>query len=69
MIVERKVDDCTVAQPPNVSMTKEQRRLINYWKLRLTFAGHCDKVAAERLSKAFQNASAVDEERSYWTEA
>ena len=69
MIVERKVDDCTVAQPPNVSMTKEQRRLINYWKLRLTFAGHCDKVAAERLSKAFQNANAVNEERSYWTEA
>src|SRR5579859_3414647 len=69
MIVERKVDDRTVAQPPNVSMTKEQRRLINYWKLRLTFAGHGDKVAAERLSKAFQNANAVNEERSYWTEA
>src|SRR5438105_2428138 len=69
MMVERRIENRIVAEPPILSITREQRRLIEYWKTRFKFGEYHDEVAAQRLSIAFQEANADDEELRYWREA
>lgn len=68
MIVERRIENRIVAGPPIVTITKEQRRLIDYWKLRVdSWSGGDVWAMAHGLSKAFQSANADDEELRYWS--
>jgi len=67
MIVGRRVDDST--RQPTTSISTDQRRLIEYWKIRVKLSRDYEKVSAQKLSEAFQAANADQEALEFWREA
>ena len=67
MIVGRRVDG-SVTRLPTVSISKDHRRLIEYWKIRVKCTYPRDLVAPQRLSEAFQAANADQEALEFWRE-